>query len=153
MVIIIAFIIKTRGGQSKAIWGGRGQSRDIVRGSLVKKSPVHSFLVRPLNSYWTQMNLTQAGWQKFAAFRRAQKCQPHICYFRNKCAVLRVIANLIQYNMQYITSNSALLSQETLFLTPKKYFFCPKSSTKMRKLRQIFISLQNILGLKFFVQV
>ena len=42
------------------------------------------------------------------------------------CALfLGVIANLNQYNMQYIPCNSALLSQETLVLT-KKSRFLPK---------------------------
>ena len=40
--------------------------------------------------------------------------------------------------MQYIPCNSALLAQETLFLT-KKGTFLPKDLQKVRKLRQILI--------------
>ena len=52
--------------------------------------------------------------------------QTHICYFRDKCVVLHVITNLIQYNMQYMPCYSAILVQETLFLTHKS----PRSSKK-----------------------
>ena len=40
--------------------------------------------------------------------------------------------------MQYIPCNSALLAQETLFLT-QKALFLPKDFQKVRKLRQILI--------------
>ena len=41
--------------------------------------------------------------------------------------------------MQYIPCNSALLAQETLFLTQKGTFFAKRSSKKVRKSRQILI--------------
>ena len=40
-------------------------------------------------------------------------------YFATNASFLRVIANLIQYNMQYIPCNSALLAQETMLLFTK----------------------------------
>ena len=63
-----------------------------------------------------------------------------------------------QYNWQYIPRNSALLAQETLFLTKKGTFFCPKKALllptdfqKLRKPQQILISRRNssCLGLTF----
>ena len=45
--------------------------------------------------------------------------------------------------MQYIPCNSALLAQETLFLTQKKVFFLSTNFQKVRKSLQIFISRQN----------
>ena len=63
----------------------------------------------------TEMAIQIFVWRVFAIFA--------INAYNNK------FANLIQYNMQYITCDSAPLAQETLFLTPKKKtFFCPKSS-------------------------
>ena len=55
--------------------------------------------------------------------------------------------------MQYIPCNSALLAQETLFLTQKGTFL-PKDLQKVRKSRQIFIRDKIAyvrLGLKIFV--
>ena len=46
--------------------------------------------------------------------------------------------NLIQYNMQNMPCNSALLAQEKLFLTQKGTFL-PKDLQKVRKSRQILI--------------
>ena len=46
--------------------------------------------------------------------------------FGTKASRLRVIANLIQYNMQYKPCNSALHPQKTLFLTKKNNTFLPK---------------------------
>ena len=43
----------------------------------------------------------------------------------------RIFANLTQHNMQYIPCKSALLARETLFLTQKGTFFCPKISKKI----------------------
>ena len=52
--------------------------------------------------------------------------------------------------MQYIPCNSALLAQETLFLTQKGTFL-PKDLQKMRKARQILIRYKKAgySGLKF----
>ena len=52
--------------------------------------------------------------------------------------------------MQYIPCNSALLAQETLFLTQKALFW-PKDLQKLRKLRQILIRDKIAFGLKIFV--
>ena len=70
-------------------------------------------------------SLTQGGrsWQPFGEGKNGHEdfCQARKCKF----------ANSTQYNMQYIQCNSALLSQETLFLTQKRHFFAqrfPKSA-------------------------
>ena len=57
-----------------------------------------------------------------------------MCCFSRNCK----FENLSQYNLQYIPCNSALLSQETLFLTQKGTFL-PKDLQKVRKSRQILI--------------
>ena len=49
-------------------------------------------------------------------------CQVHFCDFRDKCVVFACnfkFANLIQYDMQYIPCNNALLVQETLLLSQR----------------------------------
>ena len=49
-------------------------------------------------------------------------CQAHFCDFRDKCIVFACnfkFANLIQYDMQYIPCNNALLVQETLLLSQR----------------------------------
>ena len=49
-------------------------------------------------------------------------CQAHFCDFRDKCVVFACnfkFANLIQYDMQYIPCNNALLAQETLLLSQR----------------------------------
>ena len=49
-------------------------------------------------------------------------CQAHFCDFRDKCVVFACtfkFANLIQYDMQYIPCNNALLVQETLLLSQR----------------------------------
>ena len=53
--------------------------------------------------------------------------------------------------MQYIPCNTALLAQETLFLTQKDTFL-PKDHQKLRKLRQILIR-DKMFGLKIFVRI
>ena len=86
------------------------------------------------------------GWQNLAAFRRGQNGhenfrQTRTYNFRDKCVVFvgnRKFANLTQLNMQYIPCNSALLAQETLFLTQKP-LYSPKDLQKVRKLQQILI--------------
>ena len=55
--------------------------------------------------------------------------------------------------MQYIPCNSALLAQETLFLTQKGTFL-PKDLQKVRKSRQILIRDKIAMsGLKIFIRV
>ena len=61
------------------------------------------------------------------------KCEAHIYNVRVKCVVFsrnRKFAKLTQWNMQYIPCNSAILAQETLFLTQKTLFAqrSPKSA-------------------------
>ena len=86
---------------------------------IIKHSPATTF--HPLKS--------QGGrtWQPFGERKNRHKsfCQPRICYFRDKCVVFarnRKFVNLTQYNMQPKLCNSALLTQETLFLTQKAHF-------------------------------
>ena len=51
--------------------------------------------------------------------------------FATNASFLRIIANLqIHYEMQFLPCNSALLAQDTLFLTQKGTFFCQKISKK-----------------------
>ena len=74
-------------------------------------------------------------WQPFSERKNGHTNfhQVRICYFRDKCVVFArncKFANIIQYNMQYIPCNSALLAQETTVFNPTQNFFCPKSSKK-----------------------
>ena len=62
---------------------------------------------------------------------------------RRFCAYCK-FANLIQYNMQYIPCNSALLAQETLLLTQKGTFFVQRSP-KSALIPTNLNSLQNSL--------
>ena len=67
--------------------------------------------------------------------------QARIYNSRDKCVVFahnRKFAKSTQWNMQYIPCNSALLAQETLFLTQKGTFL-PKDLQKVRKSQQILI--------------
>ena len=60
-------------------------------------------------------------------------CRAHFCDFRDKCVVFACtfkFANLIQYDMQYIPCNNALLAIEALLLLIKNTFFYTKSSKK-----------------------
>ena len=71
-------------------------------------------------------------WQPFVGSKNVNENfrQAHIYNFRVKCVVFarnRKIAKLIQWNMQYLPCNSALLAQETLFLTQKGTFFAQRS--------------------------
>ena len=56
----------------------------------------------------------------------------YLLFSQQKRRFFRVIANSIQYNTQYTSCNSALLAQETLFLTPKA-LFSPKIFRDLRK--------------------
>ena len=77
----------------------------------------------------------------------------YLFFFCNKCIVFVrycQIANLIQYDMQYIPCNSALLAQETLFLTQNGTFFAqrsPKCGLIVANLNSRQISVCS--GLKF----
>ena len=81
-----------------------------------------------------QMAFVQGGrtWQPFVGGKKGDENfrQARSYSFRDKCVVLarnRKFANLTQCNMQYIPCNSALLAQETLFLTQKGTFFAQRS--------------------------
>ena len=68
------------------------------------------------------------SWQPFGEGNNGngKVCQARIYYIRNKCIFFCVIGKLqiqLSINMQCIPCNSALLVQETLFLTPKKHCF------------------------------
>ena len=69
---------------------------------------------------------------------------------RAKMATKVFVPPLIQYNMQCLPCNSALLAPETLFLTQKGTFFAQRSQ-KVRKSRQILIcdKIAYVWGLKF----
>ena len=59
-------------------------------------------------------------------------CQAHVSDFRDNCVVFASnfkFANLIQYDMQYIPCNNALLVQETL------HCCCPKEALCAEVLR------------------
>ena len=52
----------------------------------------------------------------------------HICYLRDKYIVFArncKFANSIQYKMQYMPCDYALLAQKTLFLSQESTFFVP----------------------------
>ena len=71
-------------------------------------------------------------WQAFVDGKNSHEnfCQARINNFCDKCVVFarnRKFAKLAQWNMQYIPCNSALLAQETLYLTPKGTFFAQRS--------------------------
>ena len=88
----------------------------------------------PNSSYFDILTQGGRSWKPFGEGKNAHKnfSQPHICYFRNKCVIFArncKFANLIQYNMQYILCNNALLAQETLLLS-KESTFMPKGSNK-----------------------
>ena len=80
-----------------------------------------------------------------------------VYYFRDKYVVFTrncKFAHLIQCNMQYIPCNSALLTQGTLFLTPKKHFHRPETSRNCvnRDISQYHDKIR-LFGLKIFVWV
>ena len=89
--------------------------------------------------------LSQGGrtWQPFVGSKNGNENirQVRVYNFRVKCVSVahnRKFAKLTQWNMQHIPCNSALLTQETLFLT-QKGIFLPKDLQKVRKSRQILI--------------
>ena len=93
----------------------------------------------PLSQIWffPRKEASQAGRQKLATFWWAQKWpqnfrQACICYFRDKFVVFPHNCKFIQYNMQYIPCNTALLAQETLF-TQKSTKSLPKKCVNRDK--------------------
>ena len=72
------------------------------------------------------------SWQPFGEGKNGQKSFVWRIFaiVATKAPFFRVLANSIQYNTQYISCNSALLAQETLFLTPKGTFL-PKDLQKV----------------------
>ena len=92
--------------------------------------------VAPFFKEWGKFiyNRCQGGrtWQPFVGGKSGHEnsCQTRTYNFRDKCVVFvgnRKFANLTQLNMQYIPCNSALLAQETLFLTKRGTFFAQRS--------------------------
>ena len=68
------------------------------------------------------------SWQPYSESKNSHKIfrLGRIRYVRDICIFIASdckVANLIQYNMQYIPCTSDLLAQETLFLTQKKDLF------------------------------
>ena len=96
------------------------------------------------------------SWQPFGEGKNGQKSFVWRIFaiFATKAPFFRVLANSIQYNTQYISCNSALLAQETLFLTPKA-LFSPKIFQKLRKIatKLIIATTGRVLGLEIFVRV
>ena len=87
-----------------------------------------------LNKAIEDGDITQGGttWRPFVGSKNGNENfrQLRIYNFRIKCVVFarnRKFAKLTQWNMQYISCNSALLAQETLFLTQKGIFFAQRS--------------------------
>ena len=83
------------------------------------------------------------SWQPVGEGQNGHKvfCQARNYYFSHKCVIFVrncKFANQIQYIMQYVPCDSALLAQETLFLTQKGTFL-PKDLQKVCKSRQILI--------------
>ena len=92
-------------------------------------------------------------WQPFVGSKNGNENfrQARIYNFCVNCVVFarnRKFAKLTQWNVQYILRNSALVAQETLFLTPKGTFF---DLQKVRKWRQILIRDKRayVLALNF----
>ena len=72
------------------------------------------------------------SWQPFIESKNCHKnvLLARIRYFCDKWIVRArhcTLANLTQFNMQYIVYISALLAQKTLFLTQIKHFFAQRS--------------------------
>ena len=125
--------IKPAGQQSRAL-------RSLNLKSLMRFPSNTRELVRSKSSFafsnydffaltWQQGGRT---WQPFVGSKNGNEnvCQTRNYNFRVKCVVFarnRKFAKLTQRNMQYIPSNSALLAQETLFLTQKGTFFAQRS--------------------------
>ena len=95
-------------------------------------------------------------WQPFREGKMATKVFVRHVFVCDKCDVFArncKISNSNQYNIQYISCKSALLAQETLYLTQKSTFW-PKVFQKVHKLRQLLILQQiSVLRLKIFVWV
>ena len=101
-------------------------------------NPIHQLYQHntlPSRSFCTFMQTSNQGgraWQPFVRGKNGHENfrQARIYNFRDKCVVFaRNRKKSTQWNMQYILCNSALLAQETLFLT-QKGTFCPKISKK-----------------------
>ena len=108
------------------------------------KLALNTVFPRPWAESKEKSILIQGGrtWQPFVGGKNGHGNfrQARIYNFRDKCVFLRVIANLQISNMQYIPCNSALLAQETLFLTQKGTFL-PKNLQKVSKSRQNSVCL------------
>ena len=111
----------------------RRHTRGVQRGSDANIGPL---ALESSCVFWAPTNISvrQGGrtWQSFAGSKEGNEnfCQARIYNFRVKCVVFarnRKFAKLTQWNMQYIPCNSALLAQETMFLTQKGTFFAQRS--------------------------
>ena len=84
-------------------------------------------------------SLSQGGksWQPFGEGKNGHKSLVRRVFaiFATNASFLLIIAQ-IRYNKQYVPCYSALLAQETLFLTQKSTFFLPKDFQTVRKWRQ-----------------
>ena len=112
--------------------------------------PSHRIFVAEIEEKYVQIcplccsdSLMQGGrtWQPFVGSKNGNENfrQTRIFNFCVKCVVFahnRKFAKSTHRNMHYIPCNSALLAQETLFLTQKGTFL-PKDLQKVRKSRQI----------------
>ena len=97
------------------------------------KVAVLSILRHQLESHHSILNNSFSQWQGetiWSYLGTENFRQARIYNFRVNCVVFardRKFAQLTRWNMQYIPCNSALLAQETLFLTQKGTFFAQRS--------------------------
>ena len=73
------------------------------------------------------------GFSLYITLRRLRVAEVGSLSARAQMARNCKFANLIQYNMQYIPCNSALLAQKNIVVVPKKAPFCPRSPKKSIK--------------------
>ena len=109
-------------------------------------------------STWKLKNLKEKkyapGWQGNAKKATKFSLGSYWLFFHDKCVGFGRHGRfaLIQYNMQFILCNSALLAHETLFLTKKHYFAqsFQKSAQIATNLKHhnkiVFISKSNLSG-------
>ena len=120
-------------------WGhldsGNGRDNPLIRG---KQHCQKVYIFKNITNWYDtndwKFSSPQGGrtWQLFVGSKNgnANFRQARIYNFHVKCvgfARNRKFAKLTQWNMQYIPCNSALLTQETLFLTQKGTFFAQRS--------------------------
>ena len=97
---------------------------------LSDPSPIIGYACHSLPNWLTNSRLVNLINVTLACEGNENFRQTRIYNFCVKCVVFarnRKFAKLTQWNMQYIPCNSALLAQETLFLTQKGTFFAQRS--------------------------